>query len=242
MLMILFRLRFFTSISLDWNHPPPSLQVVCGSLVCVLFILQRAKSDASCMCPPTSRHASMTETAALSGRRVARGQSDPLVVLPNACNAGCIAQGIVVLAYRYQPLSPPMIAAFVDGMKEVSAVHGRELTGKVRVATEGVNVTLAGARTIVEEVCGRIEQWLGVDVSNPADAIDFKPQPGCRHLFSELSVRRVTEVGSFIFVLFSFAHIYIYIYIYTYIFYYFIQFLCVCNHVCVRVRVHVHHV
>jgi predicted sulfurtransferase len=82
--------------------------------------------------------------------------------------------------------------------------EGWNLTGKVRIAKEGLNVTLAGTLDSIEGYMDWYAEQLQQDqsllssssssIGKPKDDF-FKPSQGCRHVFSDqLSIKTVDEI------------------------------------------------
>ncbi|KND03344.1 uncharacterized protein SPPG_02387 [Spizellomyces punctatus DAOM BR117] len=128
-------------------------------------------------------------------RRAARGGSDP-VTLP--CDALHAKSGTVLLFYRYTPIHDPEdVAAF---QKDLCTRLG--LSGKLRIAHEGLNITVAGeTRNITEYVDVMVEHEVlsGLELKNDAERrrLFFKPSEGCVHVFDGLSVKVVDEICPF---------------------------------------------
>lgn len=82
------------------------------------------------------------------------------------------------------------------------------LLGKVRIASEGLNVTLAGTNEDIDAYLNWITSTqpfnelehlkenipLTLSDSTTARYQFFKPSPGCKHVFSELSIKLVEEI------------------------------------------------
>ncbi|KAI9312189.1 hypothetical protein BX666DRAFT_1989546 [Dichotomocladium elegans] len=133
-------------------------------------------------------------------RRAPKGGSDP-IKLECTCDPG---RSQVILFYKYVEVDKP-----ADYAKEhVTLCERLELTGKVRIGTEGINATLAGSLDAVEAYLDWITDTpLFADSrerlsksSAPAKDLStnrylfFKPSQGCRHVFSDLSVKVVKEI------------------------------------------------
>ncbi|KAJ3070243.1 hypothetical protein HK102_006723, partial [Quaeritorhiza haematococci] len=157
-------------------------------------------------------------------RRVQKGRSDPVRL---TCD--CNGSGQVLLFYRYTEVPVP------DSL----AQHQHELctrlnmTGKIRISSEGMNVTVAGNP---ESVAEYMDETSSLDVlmdlglsraslmngerdgegeqrregENGIHCVKFskkdwerkrkdffKPSPGCRHVFENLSVKLVDEICPF---------------------------------------------
>ncbi|TPX63278.1 hypothetical protein SpCBS45565_g06732 [Spizellomyces sp. 'palustris'] len=128
-------------------------------------------------------------------RRAARGGSDP-VTLP--CDALHAISGTVLLFYRYTPIHDPKhVATF---QKDLCTRLG--LSGKIRIAHEGLNITVAGeTRHITEYVDVMVENEVlsGLELKNDPERrrMFFKPSEGCVHVFDGLSVKVVDEICPF---------------------------------------------
>ncbi|KAI9472423.1 MAG: hypothetical protein EXX96DRAFT_489568 [Benjaminiella poitrasii] len=127
----------------------------------------------------------------LKQRRGEKGTSDPITV-----NCQCPPDtSQVILFYKYTKVRDPVSL----GLEHQD--HCAKLTGKVRIATEGLNVTLAGTKKDIdayidwlirtEPFADRQQELLG---SPSARHTFFKPSPGCRHVFAELSIKVVDEI------------------------------------------------
>ncbi|KAI8984433.1 Rhodanese-like domain-containing protein [Mycotypha africana] len=137
----------------------------------------------------------------LKSRRGNKGSSDPIAV---TCNCDANASK-VILFYKYAPVEDPIQFA-LDHEK-----YCANMTGKVRIAAEGINATLAGTNEDID----RYLDWLthtpifqrdptldDLKSSVPLSLLDphtprykfFKPSAGCVHVFSELSVKVVDEI------------------------------------------------
>jgi predicted sulfurtransferase len=132
---------------------------------------------------------------------LAQGESDPLSYV---CT--CDAQkdvGSVLLFYRYWRNNPALSEEHMskaDSPAELAEWHEKltqklNLGGKLRIAKEGYNITVAGTReeidTYVTECC---THWsfsgLGLDTKEATDAF-FKPSNGCACVFGKVSSVRV---------------------------------------------------
>ncbi|ESZ90058.1 hypothetical protein SBOR_9546 [Sclerotinia borealis F-4128] len=130
--------------------------------------------------------------------------SDPLTY---ACT--CHQSGLVLLFYRYFTSSPPLLLPhyplttsslqdLYDFQKSTCEALG--LTGKIRVAKEGFNITVAGSVSAVNsyiESC--ISHWssAGLDLSlaDEKGIKDFfKPTKGCACVFTHLNTRITHEI------------------------------------------------
>ncbi|KAI9226936.1 MAG: hypothetical protein DHS80DRAFT_18006 [Piptocephalis tieghemiana] len=133
-----------------------------------------------------------------SSRRNSKGSSDAHQ-LP-ACQCG---PGHVLLYYLYTPLPPPQSS--LDSLDACAQDHTRLLQdlgmhGKVRISPEGINATVAGDLEACRAYMARVTTspiWLAAQPSSSSSSQDptsfFKPTPGCKHAFPDISVRVVQE-------------------------------------------------
>ncbi|KAI7906464.1 Rhodanese-like domain-containing protein [Cokeromyces recurvatus] len=128
----------------------------------------------------------------LKQRRAKKGSSDPIRI---NCQCQQTNRSKVILFYKYVDIPDPLQFA-LDHQRYCTT-----LTGKVRIASEGLNVTLAGLN---EDIDAYIN-WLiytepfadclnSLESSQLARYQFFKPSAGCRHVFSDLSIRLVDEI------------------------------------------------
>lgn len=138
------------------------------------------------------------------GRRAEKYGSDP-ISLHCSCDP---ALGTVILFYAYLPIDDPLALAQLHKTWSLDL----NLCGKVKVATEGVNVTLAGAS---EAICQYLDllttqpEFTPLQLARPAKPMSieettifdkkrydfFKPTPGCGHVFgSVISIKVVDEI------------------------------------------------
>lgn len=136
--------------------------------------------------------------------------------------------GTVLLFYRYFSAPPSLSSAFSSHASDPTALakwhenlcDSLHLTGKIRVAKEGFNVTVAGLTPdidrYVEACCGHWS-FSGLGLESPESSPDdgkkdeeareveskranrardafFKPTPGCACVFPELRVRVCAEI------------------------------------------------
>lgn len=92
----------------------------------------------------------------------------------------------MILFYKYTPIDGP------EALADEHLTRCAGLTGKVRLANEGINGTLAGPIDIIDAYVTWMAGILGVPAGDRYDF--FKPSPGCLHVFSDLSVRVVDEI------------------------------------------------
>ncbi|KAB8606271.1 hypothetical protein FH972_025900 [Carpinus fangiana] len=141
--------------------------------------------------------------------RLQPGQSDPVSYICS-CSAKSQGGGQVLLFYRYFENTPPLPTAHLpvtnDQAQDLAAWH-RSLTttlslnGKLRIAREGFNVTVAGTTAAIEtfiEQCTAHWSFAGLDLkSTQQRKAFFKPSPGCACVFApapEASVRVCAEI------------------------------------------------
>ncbi|KAK3314054.1 hypothetical protein B0H66DRAFT_567670 [Apodospora peruviana] len=131
------------------------------------------------------------------------GKSDPVSY---TCTCGQ-PEGSVLLFYRYfanNPKLPVDLLSYVHNPEEHQARFHRDigqlhnLTGKIRVSTEGFNVTVAGSHSaIAAYIAACVAHWSfrGLDLVDlqKQDAF-FKPGPGCACVFADLKVRTTAEI------------------------------------------------
>lgn len=126
----------------------------------------------------------------LQGRRCERGTSDPVKV-----ECDCIpSQGRVLLFYRYSDIPKP--ETFAANLSKLCMEL--DLFGKLRVSHEGINISVGGTMENIHSFRSQIVSLLHIlgDV-DPCDDTFFKPSPGCKHCFSNLSVKVVQEICPF---------------------------------------------
>ncbi|KAG2181605.1 hypothetical protein INT44_008420, partial [Umbelopsis vinacea] len=117
-------------------------------------------------------------------RRSKKGSSDPI---STECDCD-ISDYTVILFYLYQSIeSPDQVAE-----QHYQLCSQFSITGKVRVAHEGVNVTLAGTNDAIGQYIKYIVDRLHLEDRDPYDF--FKPSSGCVHVFEDLSVKVVEEI------------------------------------------------
>ena len=102
--------------------------------------------------------------------------------------------GAIVLFYAYVPLVDP--AAVVSRLRLACERGG--VTGKLRVAPEGINGTAAGPDAGVDALIRALATDPEPALAGAAKTLDYKREPGCAHLFpAGLSVRLVPEIVPF---------------------------------------------
>lgn len=130
--------------------------------------------------------------------------SDPLTYV---CT--CHQPGLVLLFYRYfssppqlsSPHYPPTTSSLQDLHEfQKSTCESLGLTGKIRVAKEGFNITIAGTTSAIHsyiESCISHWSFAGLDLSleNERGIKDFfKPTKGCACVFTDLNIRIADEI------------------------------------------------
>ncbi|OZJ05507.1 hypothetical protein BZG36_01910 [Bifiguratus adelaidae] len=131
-----------------------------------------------------------TQAATFSHRRVEKGSSDP-ISFSCECEPGASR---VILFYKYTAVMDPTLLA--------QTVHEQcthwDLYGKVRIANEGINATVAGAAVNIEQLIDFLTiKRLGPAENGSDPAVRkafFKPSMGCKHVFPNLSVKVVDEI------------------------------------------------
>ncbi|KAI8352944.1 hypothetical protein BD560DRAFT_219123 [Blakeslea trispora] len=129
--------------------------------------------------------------AKLKQRRGEKGTSDSISI-ECQCN---IEEQQVILFYRYTKVDDPV--QFALDHQEYCV----RMTGKVRIASEGINATLAGSKPDIR----RYLDWLTHSAQPFKDLPElkdneearfkfFKPSEGCIHVFDELSIKLVDEI------------------------------------------------
>jgi xeroderma pigmentosum group C-complementing protein len=135
-------------------------------------------------------------SVAVGGRRLPKGESDRFGIAREGC-AKCgpdASPGVVILFYAYVHVTDPK--ALADRVR--SACESAGVTGKIRIAAEGINGTAAGARSGIETVIDALRtETREPEIANAATHMDWKPQRGCAHAFDALSVRVVPEIVPF---------------------------------------------
>ncbi|KAJ3271716.1 thiosulfate sulfurtransferase (rhodanese)-like domain-containing protein 2 [Terramyces sp. JEL0728] len=124
-------------------------------------------------------------------RRCAKGKSDPI-----SLNCDCHSNGTVLLYYNYTTVDAPKLA---QEWKSLGTRLG--LSGKIRLGSEGYNITVAGSTAACDEW---IKYFMTPEILPGIDRIGdkldefiikfFKPSKGCVHVFDGLSVKIVEEI------------------------------------------------
>lgn len=109
--------------------------------------------------------------------------------------------GTVLLFYRYyaappaltNPPSPTLLSTFHS-----SLATSLYLTGKIRLSTEGFNITIAGPTPSITTYITTLLthpslSGLQLDSNSQCDQF-FKPTPGCSCIFPNLSIRICEEI------------------------------------------------
>jgi UPF0176 protein len=125
-----------------------------------------------------------SNTLVFEKRRAKKGDSDSI-----ATNCNCnVQESTVILFYVYQA---------IPNSKQIAEQHYQlcsdlHMTGKVRVGEEGINVTLAGQNDAISQYIKYVTDALDLIDKDYYDF--FKPSPGCKHVFDDLSVKIVKEI------------------------------------------------
>jgi len=143
----------------------------------------------------------------MSTSRLNRGQSDP-IMYTCTCPASALG-GTVLLFYRYWSNKPQLPSPEVEKTKDLeslAALHKdltekHNLTGKIRIAREGYNVTVAGTSPEIDEYiryCCKHWSFAGLRLDTEEDRqLFFKPSKGCACVFGpekRASVRITAEI------------------------------------------------
>jgi predicted sulfurtransferase len=116
------------------------------------------------------------------------------------------SSGTVLLCYRYFANNPPLPPSHQASASHPSTLaqfhhslaHPLHLTGKLRLSTEGFNITIAGPTpSIASYITSCLTHWsfANLDLSTPsAQNAFFKPTPGCACVFTGLSVKVCNEI------------------------------------------------
>ncbi|KAF9306422.1 thiosulfate sulfurtransferase (rhodanese)-like domain-containing protein 2 [Mortierella antarctica] len=138
------------------------------------------------------------------GRRAEKYGSDP-ISLHCSCDP---ALGTVILFYAYLPIDNPLALAQLHKTWSLDL----NLCGKVKVATEGINTTLAGTSKSVHQYLDLLTtqpELAPLQLGRPTKPMSaeetavfdkkrydfFKPTPGCGHVFgSVISIKVVDEI------------------------------------------------
>ncbi|ORX99721.1 hypothetical protein K493DRAFT_299224 [Basidiobolus meristosporus CBS 931.73] len=151
------------------------------------------------------RAAARTQSNPFTQRRATKGGSDAVAVECSCGKPGGPPLGTVLLFYKYHPLKAP--SAEVE--RQLDFTTKLHLSGKIRVAEEGINATLAGDQEDVlkymdwlsehEMLEGEKLKWgQGSDAEiRSKRKTFFKPSPGCVHVFDGMSVKLVEEICPF---------------------------------------------
>ena len=129
-----------------------------------------------------------------------KGERDRFGIAREGC-AKCAAHasdprggGVVILFYAYVRVSDPdALAARLRAACDAAGV-----TGKIRVAAEGINGTAAGPAEGVDALIAALESDTNEpEMASACGRMDWKRQRGCAHLFDDASVRVVPEIVPF---------------------------------------------
>ncbi|KAL1296884.1 hypothetical protein AAFC00_004499 [Neodothiora populina] len=142
----------------------------------------------------------------MTTRRLEQGTSDPISY---ECTCPAREQGSggkVLLFYRYFANQPAIPTPTSEQVEELASWHRAitsrlEITGKIRVAVEGFNVTVGGTDFAIEEyISACTTHWsfarLALSSEEERKAF-FKPSPGCACVFNpatDASVRVCAEI------------------------------------------------
>lgn len=111
-------------------------------------------------------------------------------------------ESCVILFYKYTKVTDPSYYA----REHQERCEQLDLQGKVRIANEGINTTLAGKRVAIDAY---LDWIIGTDLFTDDERARlikthpnhdqnrytfFKPSTGCRHVFADLSVKVVKEI------------------------------------------------
>ena len=139
-------------------------------------------------------------SVAVGGRRLPKGERDRFGIAREGC-AKCAAHasgsrggGVVILFYAYVRVSDPdALAARLRAACDAAGV-----TGKIRVAAEGINGTAAGPTEGIDALIAALESDAHEpEMASACGRMDWKRQRGCAHLFDAASVRVVPEIVPF---------------------------------------------
>jgi predicted sulfurtransferase len=139
--------------------------------------------------------------------RLEKGKSDP-ITYTCTCPASSVG-GTVLLFYRYWaniPELPEQVKDKTADLESLAAWHREQterlnLTGKIRIAKEGYNITVAGTKDEISqytEACVAHWSFAGLSLTTSSDSQQFfKPTPGCACVFGPsktASVRITAEI------------------------------------------------
>jgi predicted sulfurtransferase len=143
----------------------------------------------------------------MSTSRLDRGQSDPISY---TCTCPALSLGgSVLLFYRYWTNNPQLPSLEVERTKDLESLaawhkdltENYNLTGKIRIAREGYNVTVAGTSPEIEgyiRSCCQHWSFAGLPLDTDEDRqLFFKPSKGCACVFGpekKASVRITSEI------------------------------------------------
>ena len=143
----------------------------------------------------------------MSASRLDRGQSDP-ISYTCTCPASSLG-GTVLLFYRYWSNNPQLPSPEIEKTKDLESLaawhkdltENYNLTGKIRIAREGYNVTVAGTNPEIDEYmrhCHQHWSFAGLQLDTDEDRqLFFKPSKGCACVFGpekKASVRITSEI------------------------------------------------
>lgn len=160
---------------------------------------QQAQEQQQQQAPKQANTQKTDDYSSLTRRRAPKGGSDPIEIRC-ACDP---EESRVILFYKYVSVTDP--PAFANEHLEIC--QRLDLTGKVRIAAEGMNVTLAGEKDKIEEYMDWVSTTAPLRDNKLSKSDDhdmerleakrytfFKPSKGCRHVFADLSVKLVPEI------------------------------------------------
>jgi predicted sulfurtransferase len=134
------------------------------------------------------------------------GSSDPISF---TCTCGASSDGVVLLFYRYFAAIPPLSSQYDAAAKDptilatfhTTTTQKYNLGGKIRIAREGFNITVAGTKPEIDAYIQKcLSHWSfsGLDLSTDAKRNDFfKPTPGgCACVFggTPSNIRVTSEI------------------------------------------------
>lgn len=143
----------------------------------------------------------------MSTSRLDRGESDP-ISYTCTCPASSLG-GTVLLFYRYWSNIPHLPLQDVEKTKDLESLAGwhkdltekHNLTGKIRIAREGYNVTVAGTKPDIDgyiRCCCEHWSFARLHLETEKDQqLFFKPSKGCACVFGpdkRASVRITAEI------------------------------------------------
>ena len=139
-------------------------------------------------------------SVAVGGRRLPKGERDRFWIAREGCAKFAAhasdprGGGVVILFYAYVRVSDTdALAARLRAACDAAGV-----TGKIRVAAEGINGTAAGPTEGIDALIAALESDAHEpEMASACGRMDWKRQRGCAHLFDAASVRVVPEIVPF---------------------------------------------